>query len=78
MSSKTSLHCLYLIGAAALLMLFLTPARYRALAAAVAVTFANPRWIPYNPSYLVVGSLDQPAGIDEAEDEPEGATSRAT
>jgi hypothetical protein len=50
----------FAIAAAALATVFVVPSRYRALVAAVAVTFASPRWIPYNPTYLLVGSRDRP------------------
>ena len=45
----------FLIAAGAMAAVFVAPRRYRALAAGLAVTFASPRWIPYNPTYLLVG-----------------------
>jgi Glycosyltransferase family 87 len=41
------------IAAAAVVACFMAPARFRVFAAALAVTFASPRWIPYNPTYLL-------------------------
>ena len=46
----------FAIAAAALAAVFVVPARFRVLAASVAVTFASPRWIPYNPTYVMVGT----------------------
>ena len=43
----------FVIAAGALAAVFLVPARFRALAASVAVTFASPRWIPYNATYVM-------------------------
>jgi hypothetical protein len=45
----------FVLAAAVLLAIFLVPDRYRELVAGLAATFASPRWIPYNPSYLQVG-----------------------
>ena len=45
----------FAIAAVGLAAVFMAPSRYRTLAAGLAVTFASPRWIPYNPSYLLVG-----------------------
>ena len=45
-----------------LFAIFVVPDRYRELVAGLAVTFASPRWIPYNPSYLLVGLPREPNG----------------
>lgn len=50
----------FVIAGCALAALVVVPVRYRALAASLAVTFASPRWIPYNPSYLFVGVPKDP------------------
>jgi hypothetical protein len=57
----------FLIAAAALAAVFVAPSRYRPLAAGLAVTFASPRWIPYNPTYLMVGL---PHNTDDADQSP--------
>ncbi len=54
----------FAIAAAALAAVFVLPDRYRALAAGLAVTFASPRWIPYNPTYLFVGLSRRPNDDD--------------
>ena len=46
----------FAIAAAAVVAVFLAPGRYRIVAATIAVTFASPRWIPYNPTYLLCGT----------------------
>lgn len=64
----------FVAAAAVLAVIFLVPDRYRALVAGLAVTFASPRWIPYNPSYLLVGLPQDPAD----EDADEGPADRST
>lgn len=46
----------FVIAGVAMAAVFVVPSRYRPLAAAVAVTFASPRWIPYNPTYLMAAA----------------------
>jgi hypothetical protein len=56
----------FVLALGALAAIFLVPDRYRELVVGLAATFASPRWIPYNPSYLVVG-LPR-----DREDKPDG------
>jgi hypothetical protein len=44
----------FVVAGLAVIAVFAAPARFRVLAAAVAATFASPRWIPYNPTYLII------------------------
>ena len=46
----------WVIAGASAVAVFLAPPRFRILAASLAVAFAGPRWIPYNPAYLLVAT----------------------
>jgi hypothetical protein len=56
----------FVAAAVALVAIFVVPDRYRALVAGLAATFASPRWIPYNPSYLLVGLPRDPEDENDA------------
>ena len=47
----------FVIAGGGLLAVFVAPRRYRLLAACVATAFASPRWIPYNPAYVMPAAM---------------------
>ena len=49
----------FLIAAGCLVAVFVVPGPHRPLAASLAVTFASPRWIPYNPTYILISVRDR-------------------
>jgi hypothetical protein len=68
----------FALAGAVLLAIFLVPDRYREVVAGLAATFASPRWIPYNPSYLQVGVPKEPQEQQEQQVADAAAAPEAT